>query len=111
MVCAVDPNGRTAYVINGVDLGGDTRVRWGFRQNDNADFTSDDVAGGICMDLNIKGITVQYSAGDYHYCCASSHPYSSALPPFGGKVDIGQQLTFLMYGRNPPQVTLLCMSL
>jgi hypothetical protein len=48
------------------------KMRWGFAWNNEADLTSNDVAGGIGFGVsNIGGVTatISYSAGDYVGCC------------------------------------------
>jgi hypothetical protein len=50
------------------DLGGSTNggARWGYRTNNEADWTSDDAGGGI----GVRHATYNYSAGDWTSCCA-----------------------------------------
>lgn len=78
-------------MIDGGFLGGDTRVRWGFRQNNEWDFKTDDVLGGIGMyNLNsASGAVTHMSAGDSYYCCAVG---------YGAR----QRFSFLLYGCSTP---------
>lgn len=46
-------------------------VRWGFIFNNEADFASSDVFGGIGMKFTQGTTTISYSAGDYYYCCGT----------------------------------------
>jgi hypothetical protein len=58
-------SGIAAHVLGGSNLPGNpsTYVRWGFITNNEADWASSDVSGGIGMSIG------SYSAGDYIGCC------------------------------------------
>jgi hypothetical protein len=62
-------------------LGGNLTVRWGFVWNNEGDFYSIDVMGGIGM-----GGTINYSAGDYYGCC-------------GNSVGLNRRMRVELYGR------------
>ena len=60
-------SGAWRHIIGGSGVvGGNWSVRWGFLYNNEADFNSIDVSGGIGIQM------VNESAGDYISCCQSS---------------------------------------
>ena len=59
--------------------GGWTSIRWGFAWNNEADFTSNDVCGGIGMYFGHPTTSAYYSAGDKIGCCQSSTGLNRAM--------------------------------
>ena len=58
-------DGYRRYGINYIEGGGVNSVRWGFGWNNETDFGSNDVSGGIGMSSKFEN----FSAGDHINCC------------------------------------------
>jgi hypothetical protein len=88
-------DGAQKFGINEVE--GVWDVRWGYSWNNNADFTSNDVIGGIGLALRdtagrdgADGESFPLSAGDLYTCCGTLSP--------GGNRGLSVQ----MFGRQRP---------
>lgn len=68
--------GARTHLGNG---GGWTAIRWGFAWNNEGDFTSNDVCGGIGMYFGHPYASAYYSAGDKVGCCQNSTGLNRAM--------------------------------
>ena len=64
--------GNSFYGVNFTQFGDQMRVRWGFAWNNEGDWGSNDVTGGIGMFTSWGGVLQSFSAGDQIGCCADT---------------------------------------